>query len=209
MSVTGGSSSLRRAKRAIFGCMSGRRERRRWLRPFLGTWWRSGSGAMFAWWKSARLLLALASATRKRLGWQMRLRITRDSHECWRKSSQVDEVDRSLQTPSGLVSGSNHSHRRIEGKKTKAELRRIYSGLLLAWNVGLSHIIVEFDCVEAIKLIHQDDSLRGMIAIVCYIKELCKKDWRVSCLCIPRSGNRVADALAVKIYTLDLGLVSF
>ncbi|KAK8515817.1 hypothetical protein V6N13_096856 [Hibiscus sabdariffa] len=46
MSVTGGSPSLRRAKGATFECMSGRRERRRWLRLLLDEWWRSGSGVL-------------------------------------------------------------------------------------------------------------------------------------------------------------------
>ncbi|KAK9035355.1 hypothetical protein V6N11_077397 [Hibiscus sabdariffa] len=55
---------------------------------------------------------------------------------------------------------------------------------------------LESDYVEAIKLIRQDNRLRGMLAIVHYIKELCKNDWCVSCLCIPRSSSRVADALA-------------
>ncbi|KAK8590003.1 hypothetical protein V6N13_088795 [Hibiscus sabdariffa] len=115
MSVTGGSPSLHRAKGATFGCMSDRRERRRWSRPLLGGWWQSGSGALFVWRRSAGLLLALASAMRKRLGWQLRLRIARDNHKCL--SSQAGEVDRSLRTPSDMVSGSNHGHRRIEGKK--------------------------------------------------------------------------------------------
>ncbi|KAK8631206.1 hypothetical protein V6N13_079964 [Hibiscus sabdariffa] len=58
----------------------------------------------------------------------------------------------------------------------KVELWGIYSEIYVAWNMGLRNIIVESDCAEDIKLIHQDDRLGGSLIIVHHIQEFLKKN---------------------------------
>ncbi|KAK8593842.1 hypothetical protein V6N13_042595 [Hibiscus sabdariffa] len=91
----------------------------------------------------------------------------------------------------------------------EAELWSVYSGIFMAWNMSLRNVIVESDCVEAIKLIHHDDRLGGSLAIVRYIREFYKKDWCLSFICINRNNNRVVDALATTVSTTDLRLLEF
>ncbi|KAL4324092.1 hypothetical protein GQ457_11G002120 [Hibiscus cannabinus] len=69
-------------------------------------------------------------------------------------------------------------------------------GLLIVWDLGFWHAIVESDSAEALKLIQHNDRRGCLLAIVWCIKELCRRDWNISCFYVPRSGIRVADALA-------------
>ncbi|KAF7802873.1 ribonuclease H [Senna tora] len=80
---------------------------------------------------------------------------------------------------------------------TSAELRGMYYGLELAWNLGFKKIILESDAKGALNLIsdnYQDDT--NLNPALLNLKELIKQRWEVKVKHIPRSNNACADWLA-------------
>ncbi|KAK8534749.1 hypothetical protein V6N13_081175 [Hibiscus sabdariffa] len=78
---------------------------------------------------------------------------------------------------------------------------------LFALDLGFHQVLAETDSAEALKLIQHDDNQEGLSAIVWCIKEFCRRGWSISYFYVPRSDNRVADALATRVNTDSLELI--
>ncbi|KAL4385886.1 hypothetical protein GQ457_09G014090 [Hibiscus cannabinus] len=78
----------------------------------------------------------------------------------------------------------------------ETELWAIWVGLGLAWSKGFRPVMVETDCLDAIRLL-RCLTLRGSsITLVRDIQRLCNQNWHVSFHRVSRSNNRVAYSLA-------------
>ncbi|KAE8735769.1 hypothetical protein F3Y22_tig00000340pilonHSYRG01599 [Hibiscus syriacus] len=69
-------------------------------------------------------------------------------------------------------------------------------GLLVAWNTGLKHFIVQSDCSQAINLLSVNNPMRSHHSLVRAIANLCSREWTIRFRWMARTGNKVADCLA-------------
>lgn len=97
------------------------------------------------------------------------------------------------------------------GNSLLAELWAIYHGLLVAFNAGCSHLILESDCLLAIQLIKSDPS--PSTHHFADLVELCRSRLALftqfQILHVLREGNAVADALASFAGQTHVDLVVF
>ncbi|GAU12283.1 hypothetical protein TSUD_141910 [Trifolium subterraneum] len=78
-----------------------------------------------------------------------------------------------------------------------AELRAIYKGLLLAWDLNIKDLWCYSDSEMAIKLISESvDQWHHYAAILNNIQDILRRDWQVLILHTFREGNAYADYLA-------------
>ncbi|KAK8517603.1 hypothetical protein V6N13_127766 [Hibiscus sabdariffa] len=74
----------------------------------------------------------------------------------------------------------------------------MYSGLLLAWELGYRQLVVESDCMDALRLIQQGagSGRCGSLSLLLHIQKPCNQNWRVLFQHVSRVGNKVADMVA-------------
>ncbi|KAK4276048.1 hypothetical protein QN277_019040 [Acacia crassicarpa] len=76
-------------------------------------------------------------------------------------------------------------------------------GLELAWTLGFKDILVQIDCMVALRLVqHGGEDQNSNRSIVQRIQRLMAQEWRVTVSHTYREGNLCADMLAT--YALDL-----
>ncbi|KAK8475937.1 hypothetical protein V6N11_019920 [Hibiscus sabdariffa] len=78
----------------------------------------------------------------------------------------------------------------------ESELWGIYEGLLAAWSLGLTHLIVEVDNSDAINLIRQYKMGEATLALVPHIVSLINRNWSIELSHVLREGNILADCMA-------------
>ncbi|KAE8656312.1 hypothetical protein F3Y22_tig00117005pilonHSYRG00401 [Hibiscus syriacus] len=78
----------------------------------------------------------------------------------------------------------------------QAELWSIHEGLLIAWDSGISKLIVQSDSKQAIKMLTAYDRDLNPLSLVRTISVLSKRAWNISFKWIPRDCNKAADYLA-------------
>ncbi|KAK9029308.1 hypothetical protein V6N11_026427 [Hibiscus sabdariffa] len=86
----------------------------------------------------------------------------------------------------------------------EAELWGIYEGLLAAWTIGSRYLLVESDCLEAIKLVNNRRNSDGVLSMVLSIDEVLNRPWCVRFSHIARDGNHAADWMAKLASSDDL-----
>ncbi|KAL4281612.1 hypothetical protein GQ457_03G016410 [Hibiscus cannabinus] len=78
----------------------------------------------------------------------------------------------------------------------EAELWGIARGLEVAWDMDCCNVVVESDCVDALKAITRGSSNNGHLAMLRFISDLCHRNWNVSFVQTARNNNGVANRLA-------------
>ncbi|MED6182139.1 hypothetical protein PIB30_025856 [Stylosanthes scabra] len=80
----------------------------------------------------------------------------------------------------------------------KLDIKRIWKGLLLAWEAGYKEVYCETDCHEAYVLLKDFNipSCSEESALVLKTQQILLRPWRVEVALIQRNANRVADAMA-------------
>lgn len=87
----------------------------------------------------------------------------------------------------------------------QAELWALMDGLELAWSAGYKDIIVQMDCLVAVRIIrNQEGGPNAQTSIARRIQRLLQQDWRVTVTHVYREGNRCTNFLAS--YALSLGV---
>ncbi|KAK9041088.1 hypothetical protein V6N11_016210 [Hibiscus sabdariffa] len=86
----------------------------------------------------------------------------------------------------------------------ESEFWGIYEGLLAAWSLGLSHLIVEVDSSDAINLIRQYKVGEATLALVPHIVSLINRNWAIQLSHVLRKGNVLADCMAKISHWNDL-----
>ncbi|CAI9096420.1 OLC1v1032567C1 [Oldenlandia corymbosa var. corymbosa] len=107
---------------------------------------------------------------------------------------------------------------------TEAELRGLFEGLNMTWNLGFRNVIAEVDLESVINLVtnnHQRKPGGGALEeMIEAIRELSKRPWKLELLPISRKANSAADYLAslatdyqqgrvVKLYKFPPGVLPF
>ncbi|WCJ28598.1 Polynucleotidyl transferase ribonuclease H-like superfamily protein [Euphorbia peplus] len=79
----------------------------------------------------------------------------------------------------------------------QSELWGILKGLMLAWDVGIKHLIVESDSDQAVTWLSNKDKTDGLCSnLIGACLDIISKDWEVWIVHVYREANRVADKLA-------------
>lgn len=87
-----------------------------------------------------------------------------------------------------------------------AELRGMLTGLHVAWDAGVKHLILESDSQVAVKLVNEGvPTTHPYYFIVHRISLLLQRHWVVRILHTWREANRVADVLANLSHGVQLG----
>ncbi|KAK8499920.1 hypothetical protein V6N12_042755 [Hibiscus sabdariffa] len=86
----------------------------------------------------------------------------------------------------------------------EAELWGIFEGLLCAWSIRITSLILEPDCKEALQMIDRARHSTRRSSIVEHILRLLNQDWVVRLEFVPREGNVVADYMAKRACGDDL-----
>ncbi|KAL4388707.1 hypothetical protein GQ457_09G022040 [Hibiscus cannabinus] len=76
------------------------------------------------------------------------------------------------------------------------ELWAILDGLRHAWRMGLFRIIIEMDCLEAVRCIEKGTAIPICNVLLIVISGMVQRDWGVLFEHVPRRVNEVADGLA-------------
>ncbi|KAE8686553.1 hypothetical protein F3Y22_tig00111059pilonHSYRG00256 [Hibiscus syriacus] len=84
----------------------------------------------------------------------------------------------------------------ITWQSWKQRNKYVFNGLLLAWNLGCTRLIVQFDSSRAINLVTEMNASYNQLSLVRAIVNLCSFDWDVPFEWIPRTCNRVANRIA-------------
>lgn len=93
---------------------------------------------------------------------------------------------------------------------TMAELWGIYQGLLLAWEIGIRDLLIEADSACAVQMIARDCfTVNACYPLICDIKGLMARNWRVAVHHFYRESNYVANLMASHALQLPLGLHIF
>ncbi|KAK4267298.1 hypothetical protein QN277_024096 [Acacia crassicarpa] len=88
----------------------------------------------------------------------------------------------------------------------QAELWGLLDGLELAWAGGFRDVIVQADCLVAVRIIQNlDETPNAQLCIVRRIQRLLEQAWRVTITHVYRDGNRCADFLASFALSLEDG----
>ncbi|CAA7040435.1 unnamed protein product [Microthlaspi erraticum] len=91
-----------------------------------------------------------------------------------------------------------------------AELWRVYYGLCIAWEKGITRLEVEVDSLMVVGFLHTgicDTHPLSFLIHLCH--GFLTKDWEVRVTHVYREANRLADGLANYVFTLPLGLHTF
>ncbi|CAN1123547.1 Putative ribonuclease H protein At1g65750 [Linum perenne] len=89
---------------------------------------------------------------------------------------------------------------------SRAELTAVVIGMERAWDAGIRDLEVQTDSTCVLKLLADEGNREHQhAAIVRKFKHLTERNWRVNIKHIYREANHLADALANKGHTLDLG----
>nr|GMC97865.1 putative RNA-directed DNA polymerase [Ipomoea batatas] len=95
----------------------------------------------------------------------------------------------------------------------EAEAWAVLKGLKIAWERGFRKVMVETDAnniVEALNMPNSGSNYRGLLAnIIQDCKQWLMKPWDITVTHIFREQNRVADVLAKRALSYDLGLLIF
>ncbi|KAE8692126.1 hypothetical protein F3Y22_tig00110858pilonHSYRG00043 [Hibiscus syriacus] len=78
----------------------------------------------------------------------------------------------------------------------EAELWGIHEGLSHAWNLGERQVMVETDCLEAVRMLQESYKKASIITLLDCVKGLLHRDWNVVLKYIHRAANKVANTLA-------------
>ena len=90
---------------------------------------------------------------------------------------------------------------------TVAEIWAIYYSLVLAWQKGFRHILLESDSSSAISLIQKESIERHPFAsVIKRVQYLLTREWVVHISHIFREANNAADFLANLGYSVQLGV---
>lgn len=93
---------------------------------------------------------------------------------------------------------------------TMAELWGIYQGLLLAWEIGIRDLLIEADSACAVQMIARDCfTVNACYPLICDIKGLMARNWRVAVHHFYRESNYAANLMASHALQLPLGLHIF
>ncbi|KAK9002756.1 hypothetical protein V6N11_060337 [Hibiscus sabdariffa] len=82
------------------------------------------------------------------------------------------------------------------------KLWAIYIGLQLAWDNGFEYVLLQFDCLKAIKLLQGHNMDRISISFVRAIDSLHQKCWVSEVTWVSRARNKPADSLAKRATSL-------
>ncbi|KAF7829553.1 ribonuclease H [Senna tora] len=94
-----------------------------------------------------------------------------------------------------------------DGTVLNAELWGILSALEVSWHKGFKKIVVESDCLVAVKLVNDLVQMtHPCSAILSQIHHWATFDWEVRFVHVHREGNYAADALAAYAFSRPLGL---
>ncbi|KAE8667737.1 hypothetical protein F3Y22_tig00112383pilonHSYRG00541 [Hibiscus syriacus] len=77
-----------------------------------------------------------------------------------------------------------------------AEMWGVYAGLLCAWNARMRKIIIEFDSLDAIRLLSNRRMGNSSLTILKHIYVLMDRQWEVRFQHVLRHDNRITDSLA-------------
>lgn len=88
--------------------------------------------------------------------------------------------------------------RRLFGVGVKmTELWAIFDGLMLCWNMGYKHVVLESDAQEVINLLKNPDSQpSSRTNLLSFCRDLLQKDWDLVMQLVFREANRFVDWLA-------------
>ncbi|KAK8612874.1 hypothetical protein V6N13_092978 [Hibiscus sabdariffa] len=75
--------------------------------------------------------------------------------------------------------------------------------------MGYHRLIVESDSADALRLLQRWVTRSGPFAILCYLHQLCGKDWILAFSKIDRRNNVVVDRLAKLASTDTFDVVAF
>ncbi|KAK9019781.1 hypothetical protein V6N11_054289 [Hibiscus sabdariffa] len=90
-----------------------------------------------------------------------------------------------------------------------AELWGIYIGLAYAWDLHIRRVIVETDCLEALRLLKVGSNGQVSPDLVLHVLELCHRPWDVSLRQLKRDANRDADQMAKLVIFDGLDVSTF
>ncbi|KAK8560618.1 hypothetical protein V6N13_083055 [Hibiscus sabdariffa] len=91
----------------------------------------------------------------------------------------------------------------------EAELWSIATGLDLAWVMGYRRVMVESNNADALRLLQRRFTGSDPFFILCYLHQLCGKDWTLAFSKVDRRNNRVADRLKKLASTDTFNVVTF
>ncbi|CAN1161857.1 Putative ribonuclease H protein At1g65750 [Linum perenne] len=92
---------------------------------------------------------------------------------------------------------------------TRAELRAIVQGLLLAWSAEIMKIVVQSDSRATLAILQSGDTAHQHAALATEFRELCTRNWEVSLVHVFREANFAADYLANLGHSCSIGLHSY
>ncbi|KAE8691363.1 hypothetical protein F3Y22_tig00110890pilonHSYRG01059 [Hibiscus syriacus] len=90
-----------------------------------------------------------------------------------------------------------------------AELCGIVEGLNIAWELGLTHVVIETDNKDVSDLLLQGDAMEIISHMVRHMVEALSRHWSLKFTYVLREGNRIADAMAKLSWSLSFGLHNF
>ncbi|KAL4355433.1 hypothetical protein GQ457_06G034730 [Hibiscus cannabinus] len=82
-------------------------------------------------------------------------------------------------------------------------------GYGISLDIRVSHLIIESDSANALRLIKQMTSKSGMFTIINNIHQLCDKDWRFDFSTVVCRNNGVTDRLAKLASNANFDIVFF
>ena len=77
-----------------------------------------------------------------------------------------------------------------------AELWAAHDALDAAWDLGFRHLQLEMDSLTVVRWLGSDLDVRCGCTLLAKVHMLLSRDWRVTVLHVPRSGNLMVDRLA-------------
>ncbi|KAL4367764.1 hypothetical protein GQ457_05G018590 [Hibiscus cannabinus] len=98
----------------------------------------------------------------------------------------------------------NHDGRWVQGvakfigicSVLEAELWGAFTIIHVAWGLGITRIVIELDCLEAVRMIKLASLPPGSPTILFHLRELLSRPWCVEVFHIDREKNRLAHELA-------------
>ncbi|KAF7824072.1 putative ribonuclease H protein At1g65750 family [Senna tora] len=98
-------------------------------------------------------------------------------------------------------------HKLGDGTVLNAELWSMLSALKVAWRAGFKKIVVESDCLTAMKLVNDFvQAMHPCSTILSQIHHWVAFDWEIKFVPVHREGNFAVDALATYAFSWPLGL---
>ncbi|KAK8579594.1 hypothetical protein V6N12_069909 [Hibiscus sabdariffa] len=78
----------------------------------------------------------------------------------------------------------------------ESKLWGIYEGLMTVWSIGIDHLIIEVDNIEALNLIQQYKKGETTLSLVSHIVSMINQQWSFEMNHIMCEGNKLADCMA-------------